>query len=64
MRDISDQHWLIPALIAAVPLGLVTVAAIIVAIGSLAARRPATRRHVLAVLTALTGFARVLRGAR
>jgi hypothetical protein len=36
----------------------------LVAMLSLIARRPATRRHVLAVLNALTGLAQVLRGPR
>ncbi|KXK62662.1 hypothetical protein AWW66_06975 [Micromonospora rosaria] len=64
MWGIPDQPWLILALVAAVPLVLITIAAVVVAILSLAARRPATRRHALAVLGALTTFARVLRSAR
>lgn len=64
MWGVPDQPWLILALVAAVPLVLITIGAVVVAIVSLAARRPATRRHVLAVLNALTGFARVLRGLR
>jgi hypothetical protein len=51
-------------LVAAVPLVLITIAATIVAMLSLTARRPATRRHVLAVLSALTRLAQVLRGSR
>jgi hypothetical protein len=64
MSGVPGQPWLIPALVAAVPLVLITVAALIVAILALTARRPATRRHALAVLDALTGFARTLRGPR
>ncbi|GGL88416.1 hypothetical protein [Micromonospora yangpuensis] len=61
MWGVPDQLWLILSLVVAVPLALITIAAVVVAILSLAARRPATRRHALAVLNALTGFARVLR---
>ena len=64
MSAVPDQPWLTPALVAALPLVLITIAALIVAILALAARRPATRRHTLAVLAALTGFARTLRGRR
>lgn len=63
MAGMADQPWLFLALVA-VPLVLVTVAATVVAMLSLTARRPATRRHVLAVLAALTGLAGVLRGQR
>lgn len=61
MWGVPDQPWLILALVAAVPLVLITIAATVVAMLSLTARRPATRRHVLAVLSALTGL---LRGPR
>jgi hypothetical protein len=64
MSGVLDQPWLILALVAVVPLVLITITAVVVAVLSLVARRPATRRHVLAVLNALTGFARVLRGPR
>jgi len=63
MSAAPDEPWLILAVVA-LPLVLVTIAATIVAMLSLTARRPATRRHVLAVLSALTSLARVLRGRR
>ncbi|WP_221320873.1 hypothetical protein [Actinoplanes sp. L3-i22] len=60
----TDQPWLFLALMAAIPLILITIVTAIVAILALAARRPGSRRHSMAVLNALTGFARVLRSPR
>lgn len=48
----------------ALPVGLVTVCVVLVALTALAARKPATRRHCLSVLTHLTQFVTVLRNRR
>jgi hypothetical protein len=51
-------------IIALIPLVLVTVCVTVVTLAALAARKPATRRHYLALLTALTGYVQAMRSRK
>jgi hypothetical protein len=64
MKDLFAQTGWATILLAVVPTALVTICVVVVALAALAARRPATRRHCLAVITHLTRYAGVLRGRR
>lgn len=50
------------ALVLAVPVVAVTVCVVLVALATLTARRPATRRHCLRVIASLTRYVTALRG--
>lgn len=52
------------ALIAVLPVAAVTTCVVLVALAALTARRPATRRHCLSVITHLTQYLRALRSER
>jgi len=64
MKDLFAQTGWATILLAAVPTALITICVVVVALAALAARRPATRRHCLAVITHLTRYASVLRSRR
>ncbi|MGW4499136.1 hypothetical protein ACWENR_11040 [Micromonospora sp. NPDC004336] len=52
------------ALMLAIPVATVTICVVLVALVTLTARRPATRRHCLRVLASLTHYVTALRGDR
>lgn len=64
MKDLFAQTGWATILVAAVPTALITICVVVVALAALAARRPATRRHCLAVIAHLTRYASVLRSRR
>ncbi|MEU7906344.1 hypothetical protein [Actinoplanes sp. NPDC049118] len=64
MKDLFAHTGWATILVAVVPTALITICVVVVALAALAARRPATRRHYLAVLTHLTRYAGVLRNRR
>ncbi|MFK3982393.1 hypothetical protein ACI2K4_18685 [Micromonospora sp. NPDC050397] len=64
MSDLFAQTGWATILVAVVPTALITVCVVVVALAALAARRPATRRHYLAVITHLTRYASVVRGRK
>jgi hypothetical protein len=63
MPDLVDHlGWSV--VVFSVPLVTVTICVVLVALATLTARRPATRRHCLRVLAALTRYVTALRGDR
>jgi hypothetical protein len=64
MKDLIAQTGWATILLAAVPIALVTICVVVVALAALTARRPATRRHCLALITHLTRYAGVVRSRR
>ena len=64
MKDLIAQTGWATILLAAIPTALITICVVVVALAALTARRPATRRHCLAVITHLTRYAGVVRGRR
>lgn len=63
MPELADHFgWSVAVL--AVPTVAVTICVVLIALGALAARQPATRRHCLSVLAALTRYVTALRGDR
>jgi hypothetical protein len=57
--SLGDLAW--GALMITVPVTIVTISIVLVALAALTARRPATRRHFLNVMSHLTHVLRVLR---
>lgn len=61
MNHLFAQTGWATILVAVLPTVLITICVFMVALASLAARRPATRRHYLAVITHLTRYISALR---
>jgi hypothetical protein len=57
--SLGDLAW--GALMITVPVTIVTICIVLVALATLTARRPGTRRHCLNVISQLTQVLRVLR---
>lgn len=64
MSDLFAQMGWTAVLIAVVPSVLITVCVVVIALAALGARRPATRRHCLALIAHLTRYASVVRSRR
>jgi hypothetical protein len=64
MNDLFAQTGWGTILVAVVPTALITICVVVVALAALTARRPATRRHCLAVITHLTRYANAVRSRR
>lgn len=64
MTDLFAQTGWATILVAVVPTALITICVVVAALAALAARRPTTRRHCLAVITHLTRYASVVRSRR
>lgn len=64
MSDLFAPAGWATFLVVVAPTALITICVVVVALATLAARRPATRRHCLAVIAHLIRYVVVLRGRR